>query len=102
MALSEVMLEAFIAESAMLRARQTSAGSLHTDAAVVIAHDALVRAKASGRTLLCSMYTGDKLTMTLSRLNDLLDPPPVNTVAARRRLADAVLAKRAYPFGARS
>jgi hypothetical protein len=103
MSLSDLMIEAFMAESAVLRASQALADSrpgadLHADAARVVAHDAGLRAEATARTLLCSMQDGDALRTSLAGLRRILKVPPTNTVAARRRIADAVSEKRAYPF----
>ncbi len=103
MMLSDLMLEAFAAESATLRATQAmSAGlpsaALHADAAVVIAHDSGLRAETIARTLLGSMLTGDAQRTALAGLRRVLKVPPANTVAARRRIADAVVSRRAYPF----
>ena len=107
MSLSDLMLEAFTAESAVLRAAQAAAANhplapLHADAAAVITHDAGLRAEMGARTLLASMQTGDALRTSLAGLRRILKVPPVNTIAARRRIADAVSARRAYVFGIRS
>jgi alkylation response protein AidB-like acyl-CoA dehydrogenase len=103
MALSDLMIEAFTAESATLRAaRAASEGlpsaSLHADAATVIAHDSGLRAETMARTLLGSMLTGDAQRTALAGLRRVLKVPPANTIAARRRIADAVLSRRAYPY----
>ena len=44
------------------------------------------------------MAEGDTLRTLLAALRRLLKFPPVNTVAARRSIADAVLDRRAYIF----
>ena len=103
MALSDLMIDAFAAESSVLRARQAAAAggamaSLHADAASVIAHDAGLRAEMISRTLVGSILEGDSQRMALAGLRRILKVPAVNTTAARRRIAEAVLAKRAYPF----
>ena len=107
MALTDLMLDTFIAESVVLRAARASASShplasLHADAAAVIAHDAAVHAEATARTLVASMQTGDDLRISLAGLRRILKIAPLNTVAARRRIADEVSSRRAYAFGARS
>jgi hypothetical protein len=107
MSLSDLIIDTFIAESAMLRAAQAVAAAhphaaLHVDAASVIAHDAGLHADATARTLLASMQTGDALRTSLAGLRRILKVPPVNTVAARRRIADAITDRKAYPFGSRS
>ncbi|HEX5069987.1 MAG TPA: acyl-CoA dehydrogenase family protein [Vicinamibacterales bacterium] len=105
MALADLMIDAFGADSATLRASQAAAishplAALHADAASVIAHDAGLRAEATARTLFASMLNGEAQRAALAALRRLLDVPPVNTIAARRRLADAVTSRRGYPFGA--
>jgi hypothetical protein len=102
MSLSDLLIEAFGTESATLRATRAAAGghplaAIHADAATVIAHDAGLRVDVTVRTLLESMLTGEALSASLAGLR--LEVPPANTMAARRRIADAVLSKRAYPFG---
>ena len=103
MTLSDLMIDTFAAESCVLRARQASAAggslaSLHADAAAVIAHDAGLRAEMLSRTLVGSILEGDAQRMALAGLRRILKVPPANTTAARRRIAEAVLAKRAYVF----
>ena len=94
--LSDLILDTFVAESARLRAAYAASVShplaaLHADAAEVIVHDAAARSEETTRMLAAWM-------------NADLRPEPralVNTVAARRRIADAVTAKRGYIFGVR-
>jgi hypothetical protein len=50
------------------------------------------------RTLLAGLQQGDALRTSLAGVRRLLKVPPVDTIAARRRLADAILAARGYPF----
>jgi hypothetical protein len=45
------------------------------------------------------MADGDVLRTQLAALRRLLKVPPTNTVALRRRLADATVARGAYLFG---
>ena len=103
MALSDLMIETFATESAVLRARQAAAAggamaALHADAAVVIAHDAGLRAEVIARTFVGSILEGDAQRTALAGLRRVLKVPPANTTAARRRIAEAVRSKRAYPF----
>jgi len=105
MALADLMIEAFAADSAALRAAQAAAAShplaaLHADAASVIAHDAGLRAEVTARTLFGSMLKGDAQRTALAALRRVLKVPPVDTMAARRRIADEVTSRRAYPFSA--
>jgi alkylation response protein AidB-like acyl-CoA dehydrogenase len=107
MSLTDLMIDLFLVDSSVLRAEQAQAAShsaalLHADAASVIAHDAGLRAEATARTLLASMQDGDALRTSLAGLRRILKVAPVNTVAARRRIADAVTDRRAYVFGMRA
>jgi alkylation response protein AidB-like acyl-CoA dehydrogenase len=103
MMLADVIIDVFVAESAVLRAEQSAGGQAasaahEVDAASAFAHDAGLRVDATMRTLLASLGEGDTLRTTLAALRRLLKVAPVNTIAARRRLADAVIARRAYLF----
>jgi hypothetical protein len=44
------------------------------------------------------MTEGDTLRTLLAALRRLLKPVPVNTVARRRQIADAILDRKAYPY----
>jgi alkylation response protein AidB-like acyl-CoA dehydrogenase len=104
MLLADIIIDVFIAESAVVRAEQASAAgqataSLQADAAAVNAHDAGLRADAAARTLLASIASGDTLRTAMAALRRFLKVAPLDTIAARRRLADAVIARRAYLFG---
>ena len=104
MLISDILMDTFLAESAVLRTaapapgRSASASTLAADAATVFAHDAGLRVDAAARTALAAMATGDTLRTTLAALRRLLKIAPVNTVGARRRIAAAVIAARAYPL----
>jgi hypothetical protein len=94
---SDIVREAFTAESAMLRAEDGSR-DLQLDAAAVLAHDAAIRAEGQARVALAAMTTGDTLRTTLAALRRVMKIAPVNTVAARRRIADALTAAQGYIF----
>ncbi len=103
MLVADIIIDVFIAESAVLRAEQAVAArlplaALQTDAAAVYAHDAGLRADVAARTLLSTLGSGDALRTSLAALRRVLKVAPVNTVAARRRIADAVGERRTYLF----
>jgi alkylation response protein AidB-like acyl-CoA dehydrogenase len=103
MLVADIIIDVFVAESALLRAEQAAGARLATaalqaDAASVFAHDAGLRADASSRTLLAALGSGDTLKTTLAALRRLLKIAPVNTVQARRRIADAIVERRGYIF----
>ena len=100
---SDVLRETFIAESGLLRAEQAAASSqasaaLAADAAAVLAHDAGLRAHVAARVALAAMTTEPARPEALARLDSALDVPALDTIAARRRLAQAVTDQRRYVF----
>jgi alkylation response protein AidB-like acyl-CoA dehydrogenase len=101
---SDIMMDTFMAESALLRAAQAAAtggpgASLHADAAAVLTHDAGLRAEANARTAIQAMTGGDTQRTMLAALRRFLKVTPVDTIAARRRLSDATLERKSYVFG---
>jgi alkylation response protein AidB-like acyl-CoA dehydrogenase len=101
--LADVLIDTYAAESALLRARRTmadggGAAALQGDAASVYVHEAAGRIELAARACLAAMAEGDTLRTQLAALRRLLKVTPANTVAMRRRLADATVAKGAYLF----
>jgi alkylation response protein AidB-like acyl-CoA dehydrogenase len=104
MHLADISIDVFSAESAVLRAQAASASgapraALHADAARVFVNDAAMRIDASARQALAATVEGDTLRTMLAALRRLLKVSPINTVAARRRLADATVERGGYPLG---
>jgi hypothetical protein len=56
------------------------------------------RVELRAREALSAMSEGDTLRTLLAALRRVLKTTPVNTVALRRQLADAVAERRVYPF----
>ena len=96
-AAADIIMDAYAAESALLRASQ-SPSSLHTGAARVFVNDAAVRVDATAKTALAAMASGDTLRTLLAALRRLLKVTPINTVELRRQLADAAVERRTYPI----
>jgi hypothetical protein len=100
---SDVITEAFGAESAVLRAEaalstDASRAALHADAACTAAHDAGLRAETAARTAISHITTGDERRLMFAALRRLLKVEPFDTVIARRRLADAIGERHGYLF----
>jgi alkylation response protein AidB-like acyl-CoA dehydrogenase len=103
MHLADIAIDVYSAESAVLRAEAASAANapraaLHIDAARVFVNDAAMRIDASARQALAATVEGDMLRTMLAALRRLLKVAPINTVAARRRLADATVERGGYPL----
>jgi alkylation response protein AidB-like acyl-CoA dehydrogenase len=98
--LADLCIDTYAAESAVLRAAAATGaeGSLHTDAAAVYVHEAAGRVELNARAALAAMAEGDVLRTQLAALRRLLKVTPANTVAMRRRLADATVARGGYLF----
>jgi alkylation response protein AidB-like acyl-CoA dehydrogenase len=98
---ADILMDTYAAESATLRARQALAsnhrqGELHAAAARVFVNDAAQRVEMAARSALAAMAEGDTLRTLLAALRRVLKVSPVNTVALRRRLADAALESGGY------
>jgi len=101
---SDIMMDTFMAESALLRAAHAvtadpARAALHADAAAVLTHDAGLRVDGAARTAIQAMTSGDTQRTMLAALRRLLKVTPVDTIAARRRLANAVTEQKKYVFG---
>ncbi|HEY1910690.1 MAG TPA: acyl-CoA dehydrogenase family protein [Vicinamibacterales bacterium] len=103
MQLADITIDVFSAESATLRAiaaadANAPRASLHADAARVFVNDAAMRIEITARQALASMLDGDTLRTMLAGLRRVLKIAPINTVVARRRLADATVERGGYPI----
>jgi alkylation response protein AidB-like acyl-CoA dehydrogenase len=103
MYVADILMDTFGAESAVLRAKAAVAvkhprAALHADAARVFVNDAALRIDASARQALAAMAEGDTLRTVLAALRRLSKVTPINTVAPRRRLADAAVERGGYPL----
>jgi alkylation response protein AidB-like acyl-CoA dehydrogenase len=101
--LADLVIDAYASESAVLRAIDAAQtrhadAALHADAAAVFTHEAAGRIELNARGALAAMAEGDTLRTQLAALRRLLKVLPANTVAMRRRLADATVVKKGYLF----
>jgi alkylation response protein AidB-like acyl-CoA dehydrogenase len=103
---SDLVIEAYAAESALLRAEGAAAGSLrhadvHAAMAVVAVADAAARAEMIAREAVAALTDGDARRVTLAALRRLLKAAPVDTVALRRTVAAHVVASGGAGFDLR-
>jgi alkylation response protein AidB-like acyl-CoA dehydrogenase len=107
--LANIAMDVYAMESALRRAQKSSgargqaAGPLSAmvDAARVFVYDATGRIEKEARMALAATADGDTLATQLAALRRLAKHPPVDTIALRRRVADAALAQGRYPFEGR-
>ena len=104
MYVADILIDVFSAESATLRAQAASIAkhpraSLHVDAVRVFVNDVAMRVEASACQALAAMIEGDTLETKLAAVRLLIKVKPINTVAPRRRLAEAAVERGGYPLG---
>jgi alkylation response protein AidB-like acyl-CoA dehydrogenase len=103
-AIADICIEIFASESAVLRAldadaRRLPGAGMHAGAARACVSDAAARIDFAAKTALAAMADGDVLRTQLAALRRVLKVSPVNTIAIRRALAEATVARGSYIFG---
>ena len=102
---ADITIQVYALESALLRAQKKAAAvgpdkaALQGDAVRCFAQDAMDRIEASGRRVLAAVEEGDTLRAYLAALKRFTKRDIFNTVAPRRRIADAALEAGPYPLG---
>ncbi|HXW61212.1 MAG TPA: acyl-CoA dehydrogenase family protein [Candidatus Acidoferrales bacterium] len=103
--LSNIVIEIYAIESSLRRAQKAAergpAANLMADATRALTYDGMDRIEKEARTALAAISEGDMLLTHLAALRRFAKHAPVDTVALRRRIADAVLAQERYPFEGR-
>ncbi len=106
-ALSNIVMEIYAMESSLLRTQKScaakgeAASHLMINAARVFIYDAMDRVEKEARTALAAIAEGDTLVTQLAVLRRFAKHAPVDTIALRRSVAEALLAQHRYPFESR-
>ncbi|HEX4541850.1 MAG TPA: acyl-CoA dehydrogenase family protein [Candidatus Acidoferrum sp.] len=106
-ALSNVVMEIYAMESALLRAQKAAAAKGESavqtmiDAARVFINDAAERVEHEAKRAIAAVHEGDMLTTQMAVLKRFAKRAPVDTIALRRRVAAAVQSQDRYPFEGR-
>jgi alkylation response protein AidB-like acyl-CoA dehydrogenase len=101
-AASDIIMEIFGMESALLRtekliaSRGEAAFAVHIDVTRTFASDAIQRIEQHAKIALAAMAEGDELRTMLAMLRRFMKFTPVNTIAARRRIADSMIEAGRY------
>src|ERR1044071_5325318 len=101
---SNIIMDVFAMESAILRAQKLAAAQgeeqagLYLDILRVFCNDAVERVEAEAKNTLAAVSEGDELRTLLAALKRFTKHTPVNTVAARRRIADAMIKSNRYVY----
>ncbi|MCO6511192.1 MAG: acyl-CoA dehydrogenase family protein [Aridibacter famidurans] len=103
MGCADIIMDAYSMESACLRALKYAenngeeAAQKYVDAASVFCNDAIQRVESTAKNTLAGFAEGDDLRMMLAALKRFTkNNAPVNTIAARRRIADGLIEANGY------
>ncbi len=102
--ISNIVIEIFAMESALLRARKSmekfgdEKSQIQKAMVKVYVNDAMGRVEDFAKQAFAAIAEGDTLRTQLSALKKLARFTPVNTIALRREIADFVIKAGKYPF----
>jgi alkylation response protein AidB-like acyl-CoA dehydrogenase len=104
MNIADMLIEAFVSESFILRTEKVTAlkgeagAAVYMDMMHVYLNDAMERASFAGKQAISSMTEGDEQRMLLMGLKRFTKIAPVNTKEARRRVAQQLIEANKYCF----
>ncbi len=103
MAIADMAIQTFNAESALLRVMKMAdatgnTNSLQADIMRTYLYDAADRINKAGKDALNRFADGDELRMMHIGLKRFTKVEPFNSIAARRRIAEEMIAKNSYCF----
>ncbi len=101
---ADIVIDVYAMESAVLRAQKLAdakgaeVAGRYLDMTRVFCNDAVERVEASAKNTLAAMAEGDELRTLLAALRRFTKNTPANTVAPRRRIADAMISANKYVY----
>jgi hypothetical protein len=104
MGVADIIIDAYAMESAILRAQKLAASkgmdaaARYIDMTQVFCNDAVERIEAHAKNTLAAMSEGDELRTMLAALRRFTKHTPVNTVAARQRIANVLIKANRYIY----
>jgi len=104
MGIADIIMDTYAMETAILRARKLaaaqgeSASGRCVEMTRVFCNDAVERIEARAKNTLAAMAEGDELRTLLAALRRFTKLQPMNTIAARQRIADELIAANRYVF----
>ena len=102
--IADIIMDAYAMESAILRAQKLAAkqgedaAARYVDMTRVFCNDAIQRIEAHAKNTLAAMSEGDELRTLLAALRRFTKSTPINTVAARQRIADVMIQANKYVY----
>src|SRR5947208_6786808 len=101
---ADIIMDTYAMESAILRAQKMAASqsedamARYIDMTRVFCNDAVERIETSAKNTLSAMAEGDELRTLLAALRRFTKMTPMNTVAARQRIANAMIEANKYVY----
>ena len=102
--IADIIMDAYAMESAILRTQKLAAAqgedaaARYIDMTRVFCNDAVERIDARAKNTLAGMAEGDELRTLLAALRRFTKLTPVNTIAARQRIADVMIEANRYVY----
>ena len=104
MGVADIIIDTYAMESAILRtlkmaaAKGENAASPYLDMTRAFCNDAVERIEAHAKNTLAAMAEGDELRTLLAALRRFTKMTPINTVAVRQRIANAMIEANRYVY----
>ena len=104
MGVADIIMDTYAMETAILRARKLvasqgeSAAERYLDMTRVFCNDAVGRIEARAKSTLAGMSEGDELRTLLAALRRFTKLQPMNTIAARQRIANDMIAANKWIY----
>src|SRR6476660_1265743 len=104
MSIADIIMDTYAMETAILRARKLAASQgekaaeRYLDITRVFCNDAVERIEAKAKNTLAGMSEGDELRTLLAALRRFTKLQPMNTIAARQRIADDLIAANKWIY----
>jgi len=104
MGVADIIIDTYAMESAILRtlkmaaSKGENAATPYLDMTRAFCNDAVERIEAHARNTLAAMAEGDELRTLLAALRRFTKMTPINTVAVRQRIANAMIEANRYVY----
>ena len=104
MGIADIIMDTYAMETAILRARKLAASQgekaaeRYLDMTRVFCNDAVGRIESRAKSTLAGMSEGDELRTLLAALRRFTKLQPMNTIAARQRIADDMIAANKWIY----
>ena len=102
---ADIIMDAYQMETAILRAKKIAtrdgeeAAGRYVDMASVYCNDAIQRVEAKAKNTIAAIAEGDEgRTMLVALKRFTKNNSPINTIAARQRIADVMIQANTYTF----